>query len=261
MNLISYIDKYFLKKPKIRRFITKLLEGDRNIICNFLSYEISLNSIKEHGYLRTSRLINKSAFLRNEIPVLHNLACLLEDNDTFVDVGSNIGLYSIFLNQFRKLKKNVNIYAFEANPDTFLRLHENAKKHNFDAFNLAISNKSEKLKFIAGAVSHVFTTIDNQSTYSIKGKVTEVTACKLSEQNITGDSLIIKIDVEGQEMNVLEGARNLFDESKIKAVFIDGFDDSNIISFLKDYNFELLNAQSLEESSQTGGQLLALRKN
>ena len=62
-------------------------------------------------------------------------------------------------------------------------------------------------------------------------------------------------------MNVLEGARNLFDESKIKAVFIDGFDDSNIISFLKDYNFKLLNAQSLEESSQSGGQLLALRKN
>ena len=105
------------------------------------------------------------------MPVLLNLANILDDDDTFVDVGANIGIYSIFFNQFRKLKENVNIYAFEANPDTFSRLHENAKKHNFYAFNLAISNKSEKLKFIAGAVSHVFTTIDNQSTYSIKEKL------------------------------------------------------------------------------------------
>ena len=107
----------------------------------------------------------------------------------------------------------------------------------------------------------MFTTTDNESTYSIKDKIIEVTAGKLSEQNISGDSLIVKIDVEGQEMNVLEGAKNLFDKSKIKAVFIDGFYDPKIISFLKDYHFKLMNAQSLEESSLTGGQLLALRNN
>jgi FkbM family methyltransferase len=259
--LIKYIDKFFLKKPKIRKWVTKFLEGDRNLYPQLLGFEIYLNTIKEHGYLRSSRFVNSSAFLRDEVPVLLNLANILDHDDTFVDVGANIGIYSIFFNQFRKLKKNVNIYAFEANPDTFSRLHENAKKHNFDAFNLAISNKSEKLKFISGAVSHVFTTIDNQSTYSIKDKIIEVTAGKLSEQKITGDSLIVKIDVEGQEMNVLNGARNLFDESKIKAVFIDGFDDPNIISFLKDYHFNLLNAQSLEKLSLTGGQLLALRNN
>ena len=258
---IKYIDKYFLKKPKVRKIVTKFLEGNRDFSPKLFGLDVHLNTIKEHGYLRSSRLVNSSAFLRDEVPVLLNLANILDHDDTFVDVGANVGIYSIFLNQFRKLKKNVNIYAFEANPDTFLRLYENAKKHNFDAFNLAISNKSEKLKFIAGAVSHVFTTIDNQSTYSIKDKIIEVTAGKLSEQNITGDSLIVKIDVEGQEMKVLNGARNLFDESKIKAVFIDGFDDPKIISFLKDYHFKPLNAQSLEESSQVGGQLLALRKN
>jgi len=258
---IKYIDKYFLKKPKVRKLVTKFLEGDRNFSPKLLGLDIYLNTVKEHGYLRSSRLINSSAFLRDEVPVLLNLAAILDHDDTFVDIGANIGLYSIFIAQLRKLKENVNIFAFEANPDTFTRLQKNALKYNFNALNLAISKNTEKLKFIAGAVSHVFTTVDNKSTYNINDNMVEVCAGRLDKQNIKGKSLIIKIDVEGQELAVLEGAKNLFDESKIKAVFIDGFNDPKILSFLKYYDFKILNAQSLKLTSQIDGQLLALKNN
>ena len=92
-------------------------------------------------------------------------------------------------------------------------------------------------------------------------KYSEVCAGRLDNQNIKGKSLIIKIDVEGQELAVLEGAQNLFDESKIKAVFIDGFKRPKILSFLHDYDFKILNAQSLKLTTQIGGQLLALKNN
>lgn len=256
---IKYIDKYFLKKPKVRKLVTKFLEGDRDFYPKLFGLDVYLNTIKEHGYLRSSRLINSSAFLRDEVPVLMNLATILDHDDTFIDIGANIGLYSIFFNQLRVLKKNVDIFAFEANPDTFSRLQINALNYNFNALNLAISKNSEKLKFISGAVSHVFTTIDNKSTYNINDKIVEVNAGRLDDQNITGKSMIIKIDVEGQEFEVLEGAKNLFDESKIKAVFIDGFNDPQILSFLNYYEFKILNAQSLQLTPQVGGQLLALK--
>ena len=260
MFLLKYIDKFFLKKPRIRRIVTKILEGDRNITRCFLGHDIFINSMKEHGYLRTSRLINTSAFLRDELPVIVNISNLVDDGDTIVDIGANIGIYSIIFSRFKKIKKNIEIYAFEANPDTFERLQINANKYKFHAFNLALSNKNESVKFVEGAVSHVFTSIDNQSTYNFGENIIEVMTEKLSQQNIQGNSLILKIDVEGHELQVLSGSQEFFEKSRVKAVFIDRFENVDVILFLKKYGFVLLNAQTLEESSEVGGQILALKK-
>ena len=83
---------------------------------------------------------------------------------------------------------------------------------------------------------------------------------KLSQQNIQGNSLILKIDVEGHELQVLSGSQEFFEKSRVKAVFIDRFENVDVILFLKKYGFVLLNAQTLEESSEVGGQILALKK-
>ena len=157
----TYIDKYFLKKPLLRKIITRLIEGNKDLRPSLFNLDIYLNSVKEHGYLRSSRLINSSAFLRDEVPVLLNLANLVEDRDTFVDVGANIGMYSVFFSQFKILKKNIQIFAYEANPNTFTRLNINAKKYNFNCNNTAISDTNKTLEFIEGAVSHV---LDRKST-------------------------------------------------------------------------------------------------
>ena len=257
---IKYIDKYFLKKPKIRKFITKVVEGDKELVCSFFNSDFYLHSIKEHGYLRTSRLVNKSEFLRDELPVLFNLMSIAKEDDTFVDVGANIGIYSIFMSRLNLLNKNVHIYAYEANPDTYKRLVKNAYKHNFTCSNLAISDRETTLSFVEGAVSHVFTTVENESTYNFDNNIIEVASSTLSNQPLFGNSMIIKIDVEGQEMNVLKGAYELFIDTRIKAVFIDGYSDPDIPKFLHSHSFKLLNANTLDKFSNEGGQLLAIKK-
>jgi FkbM family methyltransferase len=255
----TYIDKYFLKKPLLRKIITRLVEGNKNFRASFFNLDIYLNSVKEHGYLRSSRLINSSAFLRDEVPVLLNLANLVEDRDTFVDVGANIGMYSVFFSHFKKLKKNIQIFAYEANPNTFKRLNINAIKYNFNCINIAISDTNKTLEFVEGAVSHVFTTVENKSTYNFNQKTVKVKSSTLCHENIPGNHIILKIDVEGQELNVLNGARKLFIQNRIKAVFIDGFTNPEIPQFLLNFNFSLMNAQSLESTFQDGCQLLAIK--
>lgn len=70
------------------------------------------------------------------------------DGDCIFDVGSNIGLYSIFLTRsYRDLK----IFAFEPIPQTFAILRKNAETHLKDSqielFNFGLSNKPGKARF------------------------------------------------------------------------------------------------------------------
>ena len=134
------------------------------------------------------------------------------------------------------------------------------KKYNFNCVNTAISDTNKTLEFVEGAVSHVFTTVDNKSTYNFKQKTVKVKSSTLCHENIPGTSIILKIDVEGQELNALRGARDLFIQNRIKAVFIDGFTNPEIPQFLLNFNFSLMNAQSLESTFQDGCQLLAIKK-
>lgn len=260
MNFSYFIDRYFLKQPRIRCFVTWLLEGNLDRDIQLLGACLRVNSIKEHGYLRSSRLAQKSTLLRDELPVIINLAALLNDGDTFVDIGANVGIFSLTLARIHNIKLGTRFYAFEANPDTFTRLSACAKEAGIQIFNLALSDHNGHLDFVEGAVSHVFTTIKNSSTYSISSKKISVECRRLDEMNVAGNSLILKIDVEGQEKEVLEGARQLFETNRIKAVYLDGYKDHSIEAFLKGFGFSFYNGKTLEETDCGIYSLLALKK-
>jgi hypothetical protein len=115
------IDRYFVKQPKFRRLITRLLYGDREQDVDLLGASVRIHTIKENGYLRASRMIAGSSLLRDELAILINLAALFRDGDTFVDIGANVGIYSLTLARTHRILPRTRFYAFEANPDTFSR--------------------------------------------------------------------------------------------------------------------------------------------
>ena len=258
--MMHLIDRYFIKQPKLRRLVTRLLEGDRELDVPLLGTSVRVHSIKEHGYLRASRLAAKSALLREELPILINLAALMSDGDTFVDIGANVGIYSLTLARMQRIRTKMRFYAFEANPDTFARLAVHAPGLGVCAHNVALSDHGGTLEFVAGAVSHVFTTVENASEYSIMDARVSVPCRRLDEMEIAGDSLVLKIDVEGQERKVLDGASGLFEAERIKAVYLDGYKDREIETWLRGYGFALLDGKTLEPTAGNVFSLLALRK-
>jgi FkbM family methyltransferase len=254
----SLIDKYFIKKPKFRRFVTKMLNGDRLVRVNLFGGNILISTLKEHGYLRAARISAHSSLLRDEYPVMLTMSNLVTDNCAFIDVGANVGIYSCTFSKFKKIHKDFQVLAFEVDPDTFNRLELNGKEYGFKTFNCGIGKTSDKVDFVSGAVSHVTTRVNLANSYSIHAETFLAEIKPLSDFDLP-QRLIIKIDVEGQELDVLEGARKYFDSGRVICVYLDGYGDKSCWEFLEKYGFDFFDGKSLEKAERSTFSLLALK--
>ncbi len=239
------IDRLLLKQPRIRRLLTRLFEGDHDRDVALMHTAIHINTIREHGYVRAARLMERSSFLNDEAPVLIALASLLPAADGFVDVGANVGIHSKILHRVRALYPHLHFHAFEADPDTARRLEKTLRDTNVRLFPFAAGNRNGTLEFARGAVSHVSTRRDLTSSYQLN-ETFQVECRRLDACPLEGRRLILKIDVEGQEWDVVEGAQGLFDAGRVLAVFLDGASQAErIATYLRTRGFSLFEARTL----------------
>ena len=143
---------------------------------------------------------------------------------TFVDVGSNVGAYSILMTQAPSVK---NIVAFEANRSAALEMRDNFNLNslNIEIKTVAVSDRIGSLTF--GTVSRlagnsaVVDTSDNREFRQVN-----------QIECVTLDSALadypgpfaLKIDVEGHEERVLRGAQDLLKHPCV--IQVESFGDS-----------------------------------
>lgn len=125
---------------------------------------------------------------------------LLESKRRFIDIGSNIGIYSYFFSRFFS-----NVDAFEPLQGISHRLNA-LKSNNIKIHEIALSENSDQLEI------HI--PVDNGRQLDTLASL-EKRSGKIIKQNVTVRSLdsfkytdvdLIKIDVEGHEKSVLLGA-------------------------------------------------------
>jgi len=138
---------------------------------------------------------------------------------TFLDVGANIGAYSLFATNISMIAR---IIAFEANPEAASELRANIVLNNLgdtiEVIEKAVSDTSAAVTFgivskFSGANSVVDTSIHSKTGFHVELKVEAVTLDELFSSAAEGP-FCIKIDVEGHEPNVIRGARAFLSESK-----------------------------------------------
>ena len=149
----------------------------------------------------------------------------------FIDVGAHKGefLTYILLLDYKK------IYCFETQKKIFKILHKNFKnKKNVKLFNLGLADKSSKLKFYENKLTStstfsrgnntLFTKLKNLILNSKNSYIDKyfVTTRKLDEIFIDKKifDIFLKIDVEGFELNVLKGAKDILSK-KVKYVLVE----------------------------------------
>jgi len=186
----------------------------------------------------------------------------LDCNRDAIDVGANMGFYTILL------AKNVNnkkVLAVEPAKKAFERLEKNLKlnqvEHKVILFEGAVSNNSGVLNL---------KTVNGREEYSTLGKLNHPAVrdekYQIQEVNVTTiDSLVkkysldpgfMKIDVEGMEHFVLDGSRVTLETAKpiILMELSDpllkqnGSSAGELIDFIKPFKYKILDAEMPEIS-------------
>ena len=154
----------------------------------------------------------------------------LKPSDLFIDVGANVGAYTILASAEIKAKT----IAIEPVPTTFKNLMDNIAinqmQDKVSALNIGLGSKKSKLKFTKS-----LDTVNHVATENEKDTI-EVEIETLDSVLLTDIPSLIKIDVEGFETEVLLGAENTLNNEKLKAIIIElngsgmryGYDENKI---------------------------------
>lgn len=168
-----------------------------------VTYE--LGDLQARFYARSYPEFRRFQSLMGEEVVLEDLLDILRPDDVFFDIGANVGSYSCFAG---KVIDSGQIVAFEPEPANAARLQDNAGLNDLDidlrrlALSDAVGTAQLKRDGAApGIGQHALVT--DPATHTIE--VVQSTADRLVASGNLPAPNVIKIDVEGAEVKVLDG--------------------------------------------------------
>jgi len=210
----------------------------RKIFINFnrTLYHFSLNGIGILNY-KNSKISGEEFFLRRYLKG--------KTIKIIFDIGANEGSYS---KKIMGLNPSAEIYAFEPHPKTFKKLQEAADEFSFKAFNMGCGDKNEMVYIYdykendgsshASIYKDVIEKIHKSE--SVASKITIIKLDDFAKEYNVSKIYLLKIDTEGNELNILMGATELIKNNKIDVIHFE-FNEMNVYSrvFFRDF-YELL---------------------
>jgi len=152
------------------------------------------------------------------------------DNDTFWDIGANVGLYSLYAG----LNPSLTILSFEPSPANYYLLSRNIEINKMDdrisAYCLAFNDISGLNTFymqnteLGGALNSFAESVDCQGkhfTASFKQAMVGFSIDDFIKQFNPPFPNHIKIDVDGIEDKIINGAKNTLPDERLKSLLVE----------------------------------------
>lgn len=190
--------------------------------------------------------------------------------DTIIDVGASDGGY---VKKIRAILPVTPIVSFEPIKESFDKLVEsNSQDKNFSAQNCVLSNTEGVVDFFissrSGCSSLLEMTDLHKTAYPETAGISKITVAskKLDDCmiNCNFNSALLKIDVQGAEKFVLEGATKTLERVKIifmEINFVETYKDCLLINesvvLLKSYGFNFYGIENVSQSLIDGSFLQA----
>jgi FkbM family methyltransferase len=153
---------------------------------------------------------------------------LLREGDVFLDIGANIGFYSLFAAQ--RVGARGRVFSFEPDPMTFESLERSVRHNGFDwvrCFNLALSDRDGYMPFFTvsdGSAHSLVAEIERRKDrYSGQVSVPVTRLDSLLEKGSLDVPRVdlIKIDVEGEEPRTVAGMVKTLEHFRYPSVWAE----------------------------------------
>lgn len=162
----------------------------------------------------------------NELPVQQALAEHLGQGDVFYDIGSNIGFFSLLA--ARLVGPDGKVFAFEPVPANARRIRANADRNRFshvDVLEVAVGREAAGTASLTLSRHPGGASLFDEAPPDATGTM-EVATTTIDELIRTGrinPPSLVKVDVEGTELDVLAGMRaTIAAHSPVLIVELDG---------------------------------------
>jgi FkbM family methyltransferase len=157
----------------------------------------------------------------------------LEPEKTFLDIGANIGYYSLLISSYCR-----SIYAFEPDPRSLAALEQNASKvNNITIIQEAVYSEVGEMPLDISNLpefSNLQKNSDKIGCVNVKVNTLDNFAREHPELRITA----IKTDVEGADFDVLLGGKNLITRDQ-PLILSEIYPDKRLFNYLEPLNYQV----------------------
>ncbi|HEX9170974.1 MAG TPA: FkbM family methyltransferase [Roseiarcus sp.] len=212
--------QWLMSHPEFKRDPVRVMRGVvsweiHRLLSKNMSLELDGLKLTSRPFDGNGRLI---CYFGDKFDNIHEfLKIFLREGMVFVDAGANIGSHTI--NAASLVGRTGSVFAFEADPETYHLLLENIERNKLNNVTVRQTCVADNI----GVVSFFKHKDSAKSSIVDRGEKVAVTlpADKLDNLVPTDVGIdVLKIDVEGAEMRVLNGASQIFSSPQPPSIVI-----------------------------------------
>ena len=166
----------------------------------------------------------------------------IKNSKSFLDIGAGIGMFSLFA---KRINPKIKVWSIEPNPAIFEILKKNLNHNNLhgvNTLNKAIMSESGKIEFYIPAGNDFSYATYNKNILEEKNIPFTSVIVESSDLRLETklDFDVIKIDVEGAELEVLKGVQEKIRNCKFLFIEIMKENKNDVFMLLKKLSFDVI---------------------